>query len=457
MLYQENINNYIQRIIYEPNNNDNGQNMQNDQNGQNIINDQNGQNIQNEINKENEQNELNVQDEQNIQNEINEQNIPNKQNIPNELNVPNEEKIENEINIKSEEKIENEINIKNEKKIENEIDIKNEEIKNEINIKNEEIKNEINIKNEEIDNEINIKNETNTKNEQNIQNEINLPNEQNIQNEINVKNEQNIQNEINLPNEQNEINELNEINEDNEINTQNEQNIEENEQNIQNEQNERDTESSTFDDSTDLLDTNEDIIHLVNYRISYINIFYDKNKECIVGIQLTYKNIKTKEIIPIIKRRLGAEIGEEETFKLNLGKNEYISNFSFCRKNKKIVQMRFETNKNRIFEIGKEEGEKIDLLPDKNQKAIILGTYGSINCTNFGILYIKIDNLIKLFYTGFSELKTKLEKDAKYKKQIEEKYDSLSQIDKYIYKAALLPKAPFSSILRYIVCEKKYI
>ena len=72
---------------------------------------------------------------------------------------------------------------------------------------------------------------------------------------------------------------------------------------------------------------------MVNYRISYINIFYDKDKECIVGIQLTYKNMKTREIIPIIKRRLGTEIGGGETFKLNLGKNEHISHFSFCRKN----------------------------------------------------------------------------------------------------------------------------
>ena len=61
-------------------------------------------------------------------------------------------------------------------------------------------------------------------------------------------------------------------------------------------------EEETFDDTIDLLDQGEDINDLINYRISRMNVTYDKESELIIGIQLTFTNLKTKELIPIIRR-----------------------------------------------------------------------------------------------------------------------------------------------------------
>ena len=57
------------------------------------------------------------------------------------------------------------------------------------------------------------------------------------------------------------------------------------------------TSSEAFDDSKDLLDEGEDLNNLINYRISWITITYDKSLELIVGIQLTFRDLKKKELM----------------------------------------------------------------------------------------------------------------------------------------------------------------
>ena len=73
--------------------------------------------------------------------------------------------------------------------------------------------------------------------------------------------------------------------------------------------------------------------------------------------------------------------------------------------------------------------------------------------TNLGIFYFDISDYIKKNLTGFSELRFKIDKDKdnKYKKEIEGKYNELSLIDKCIYKMVLLPKTPFTNILKYLL------
>ena len=208
----------------------------------------------------------------------------------------------------------------------------------------------------------------------------------------------------------------------------------------------------TFDDTRDLLDQGEDINDLINYRISRMNVTYDKESELIIGIQLTFTNLKTKELIPIIRRvgKKNYDYGEGE--KIRIKNNEYLCDFSYYSNENGITQIYLETNKHNKYEIGKNVGEKTELLPQSKKKlSIILGTFGTL--TNLGIFYFDISDYIKKNLTGFSELRLKLDKDKdnKYKKEIEGKYNELSLIDKCIYKMVLLPKTPFTNILKYLL------
>ena len=209
-------------------------------------------------------------------------------------------------------------------------------------------------------------------------------------------------------------------------------------------------EEETFDDTIDLLDQGEDINDLINYRISRMNVTYDKESELIIGIQLTFTNLKTKELIPIIRRvgKINYNYGEGE--KIRIKNNEYLCDFSYYSNENGITQIYLETNKHNKYEIGKNVGEKTELLPQSKKKlSIILGTFGTL--TNLGIFYFDISDYIKKNLTGFSELRLKLDKDKKYKKEIESKYNELSLVDKYIYKMVLLPKTPYTNILKYLL------
>ena len=210
-----------------------------------------------------------------------------------------------------------------------------------------------------------------------------------------------------------------------------------------------------FDDSKDILGEEENnISKLLNYRISYISILYNENEQQIVGFQLIYKNLKTNDIIPLKKRLYDYKYAYKDGISFKLKKNEYLTDFYFRKKDTKITQLGFETNTKRKFIVGNDDGEKKELLPTGNKLDIILGTFESGK--KIGIFYFQITDYIKSFYGGHSELKIKLKKDEEFQKKIEEKYESLSEIDKYIYKMALLPKGAFLTILKYIICETKY-
>ena len=206
-----------------------------------------------------------------------------------------------------------------------------------------------------------------------------------------------------------------------------------------------------FDDGKDLLN-GESLDNLMYYGFANINIFYNKTKEEITNFQITYRCNKNKNeriIIPLKKFPDSASYDEKpERFRLN--RKEYLKKFSFRRVGNKLIQLNLETNKNRKFTIGKDEGELIELKTD-DKNDIILAMFGTLS--NLGIYYLKIAPYIKMYCSGISELKKKLGKDETYKKQLEEKYKSLSEIDKYIYRTALLPETPFLSILKYIISE----
>ena len=207
-----------------------------------------------------------------------------------------------------------------------------------------------------------------------------------------------------------------------------------------------------FDDSQDLLNEGENLINLFDYRIAYITICYDKEKELIVGIQLTFRNLKQNEIIPL-PRRLGknwVDFGKGEMIKIQ--KKEFICYFSYNYTKNGITRIHFETNKKLVYQKGKEIGDKVELIPDNKKRFnIILGTFGTIE--NLGIIHLDIAYYIKINFVGYYELKLKLERDKEFKKKVEAKYEELSEVNKYLYRAALLPETPFNYILKFISAE----
>jgi len=223
---------------------------------------------------------------------------------------------------------------------------------------------------------------------------------------------------------------------------------EENEENKDKEEN-KENNNINFDDGKALL-KGDDLDNLMYYGFAVLNIFYNEIKQEITGIQITYRNSKNKKeriLIPMQKFPDNLSFDEiPERFKIK--KNEYVKNFSFRRNGTKLTQINVETNKNRKFIVGKDDGELIELKKD-DKNDIILAIFGTLS--NIGIYYLKIDSYIKKYCSGMSELKMKLDKNEEYKKQIQDKYQSFPEIDKYIYKTALLPKNPFLSILKYII------
>ena len=211
-----------------------------------------------------------------------------------------------------------------------------------------------------------------------------------------------------------------------------------------------------FDTSIDLIKEGESLDNLLNFRIFSGVIYYDKTKELVIGIQLTFKNIKQKQIIPIKRKfsRNWTEGNDIEKLKFNINKKEYLSFITFRKNESGITQIKLETNKGSKFQIGNDIGDKIELLPQNNDKFnLIVGIFGSLE--NLGIIYIDIYDFIKKYYSGYSELRLKLDKDEGYKKQMEDKYNELSEENKYIYQTALLPKVAFNSVLKFILTDIK--
>ena len=214
-----------------------------------------------------------------------------------------------------------------------------------------------------------------------------------------------------------------------------------------------DINSKPFDDSKDLGGTEDSVLQ---YLIKSIRIYTGKKDGNIIigGIQLSYRNLKSKELreLPIRKGKIEYEDEDIETFELKSG--EYLTNFyiRFENDGNYIYQIGFETNKKRKIIKGCEKGE--DKCEETNGgQNIIFGTFGHYNLKldSCGILYINIKEYLKRFKFGYFELKFLMKKDEKFKKEIESKYDSLSESDKYLFKICFLPDVTFNEIMKYCI------
>ena len=212
-----------------------------------------------------------------------------------------------------------------------------------------------------------------------------------------------------------------------------------------------DVNSKYFDDSKDLGGTEDSLLQNV---IKSIKIFTGKkvDREIIGGIQITFKNKKTKEVKELPIRKGDIQYEDEDITVFELKSSEYLTHFyvRFAIDGDYIYQLGFETNKKRKILKGCEYGE------DKNisfnlENNIILGTFGHYynHLDTIGVLYVKLKDFLDKFNRGYFDLKYKIKKDEKFKQKIEEKYNTLSQSDKYLFRACLLPDSLFNDIMKF--------
>lgn len=214
-----------------------------------------------------------------------------------------------------------------------------------------------------------------------------------------------------------------------------------------------DLNSIYFDDSQDLGGT--DPTFLQN-KIKRIKIYTGNmnNEEVIIGIQLTYLNMTTKEIKELPIRKGNVEYNNEDIKTLEINPGEYLINY-YIRLSfdlDLIYQIGFETNKNRKLFVGSEKGEeKVTNLNE--EKYLIVGTFGHYNkkLESLGVHYVKLKDYIKKFYKAYFELKFKIKKDENYKEKLKAKYLSFKESDKYLFKTCLLPDGAFSIIMKYCI------
>ena len=211
------------------------------------------------------------------------------------------------------------------------------------------------------------------------------------------------------------------------------------------------TESKLFDDSKDLGGEEDSFIQ---YLIKKIKIYsgIKNNKEVIGGVQLTYINLKTKEIKELPLRKGDIEYEDEDITTFELLPNEYLINLfiRFTDDADYIYQLGFETNKKRKILKGSENGSCKKVYSNGGEN-IIIGTFGNFNkkLDSFGILYANLKDYMKKFYLIYFQLKFKIKKDEKFRKENEEKYNSFSNSDKYLFKACLLPDSAFNEIMKF--------
>ena len=213
--------------------------------------------------------------------------------------------------------------------------------------------------------------------------------------------------------------------------------------------------SKYFDDSFDLGGIEKELFY---YIIKKIEIFTGKkdNNEIIKGIRLTYKNIKTKEIKELSKRKGDKDYDDEDITRFELQPGEYLINFyiRFQNNDDSISQLGFETNKKRKIFKGSEIGEE-KIISSNGGENMIFGTFGHYKekLESFGVLYYSLKDYAKKFSFHYFQLKFKIKNDKKFREEIESKFKTLSESDKYLFKTCLLPDAAFNCIMKYCLFD----
>ena len=185
-------------------------------------------------------------------------------------------------------------------------------------------------------------------------------------------------------------------------------------------------------------------------KIVKLRIWSGQKNGCniVYGIQVSYKNISTGEIISTNEYK-GAGFEKVEDFEIS--GNEYLNKFN-VRFDKEITQVGFETSKGKKILVGSEKG---DANPVKlnNGNNIIVSLYGNYNecLESIGVGYVDRNWYVRKMCFGYFELRYLLKKDENFKKQWIEKMDSLDNFQKAMIKTCTLPDSAFSVIAKFFL------
>ena len=210
------------------------------------------------------------------------------------------------------------------------------------------------------------------------------------------------------------------------------------------------TEDSKYWD--DLEELGEDT--LLKLKIIKIKIYSRtyKGYTIICGLGFTFKNLSTGEILACKEHKGSEQFNDVKEFDI-IG-DEYLTDFHirFEFEGEHISQIGFDTNKGNKILIGIKEGED-KTIESNGGDNIILGTNGCVNkkLDSIGIIYINKRELFKKRYFPLFMLNNLIKNDEKFKKEVENNYDKLSDEYKYLWKTANLPDAVFSEVIKFTI------
>ena len=204
--------------------------------------------------------------------------------------------------------------------------------------------------------------------------------------------------------------------------------------------------SKTFDDHSLL---GEDYYQYKPCKI----LFWIDNYKRISGIQTWFKNIIDSSTINSGENKGSDSLNFEE---FNIHPNEYLKDCEIWADDVSITYIFLKTNKDSSFSIGNKKGTKytINHLMDPKREKIIISFFGSYNklLNGFGLHLMDKREYLRILFTGYFELKHKLQKE-KYKEKILEnaKQKKYTFQEETIVRTCLLPSVPFNAIMSFCI------
>ena len=190
---------------------------------------------------------------------------------------------------------------------------------------------------------------------------------------------------------------------------------------------------------------------LLKYKITKIKIYTGKYQEqtVIIGVDVTYKNIFTGEIL-IREHKGKLIILDVKEFEMKSG--EYLTDFyvRFPEDNCLISELGFGTNKNQKILLGNKIGDN-KVIESNGGGNIIVGTFGYFqeNLDTIGVLYIPKIKFMELYLFGFFILRYMIKSKPNFKEEWDSKSKSLNVEYKYIWRFINLPNSLFFYIIKY--------
>lgn len=180
--------------------------------------------------------------------------------------------------------------------------------------------------------------------------------------------------------------------------------------------------------------------------------FWTNADKAITGIQTWFTNTIDRNSINSGENKGSNSLLFHE-FVIN--PNEYLNYCEIWNNDSYISGIYLRTNKYNDIFVGEKKGVKMDIpLLNDVKKKIIISFFGSYNenLESFGLHLMLYKDYMKVLFTGYFELKSKLKKED-FKKDIMEKVENnkYTSQEKAIIRTCMLPSAPFNEVMKFCV------